>query len=196
MARAAPRCAAHRYERTQRLSRAGEQYSVATSRAERQAAVSGTSESTSGTVAAHRNGSSIRPRTTRPDRRRATPERPTRSSRDHHLAPRCAPTSPKSGQNPCGDWHFYGGDKRPAFTKRHQLTSCTQADMQNRCSREGKTVGQSPASVLDALACPDDTAAYLAVTAPRADRAGPLAALEPQRLTHAGRVDALVAIER
>ena len=57
-------------------------------------------------------------------------------------------------------------------------------------------MGQSPASVLDALACPDDTAAYLAVTAPRADGAGPLAALEPQRLTHAGRVDALVAIER
>ena len=57
-------------------------------------------------------------------------------------------------------------------------------------------MGQSPASVLDALACPDDTAAYLAVTAPRADGAGPLAALEPQRLTHAGRVDGLVAIER
>jgi len=50
--------------------------------------------------------------------------------------------------------------------------------------------------VPDALACPDDTAAYLAVTAPGPDAAGPLAALEPQRLTHAGRVDALVAIER
>jgi hypothetical protein len=61
---------------------------------------------------------------------------------------------------------------------------------------EGGTVGQPPASVLDALACPDDTAAYLAMTAPGPDAAGPLAALEPQRLTQPGRVDALVVIEQ
>jgi hypothetical protein len=57
-------------------------------------------------------------------------------------------------------------------------------------------VGQPPASVLDALACPDDTAAYLAMTAPGPDAAGPLAALDPGRFTQSGRVDALVAIER
>ena len=57
-------------------------------------------------------------------------------------------------------------------------------------------MGQTPASVLDALACPDDTAAFLATTSPGPDAAGPLAALDPRRLTHAGRVDALVALER
>ena len=57
-------------------------------------------------------------------------------------------------------------------------------------------MGRSPASVLDALVCPDDTAAYLAMTVPGPDAAGPLSALDPERLTHAGRVDALVAIER
>ena len=57
-------------------------------------------------------------------------------------------------------------------------------------------MSQPPASVLDALACPDDTAAYLAMTAPGPDAAGPLAALDPGRLTQSGRVDALVAIER
>src|SRR5215475_10441282 len=61
MASTAPRYAAQRYERTEWLSRAGEQYSVATSRAERQAGVSGRSGSTSWTVAADRNGAAISP---------------------------------------------------------------------------------------------------------------------------------------
>lgn len=51
-------------------------------------------------------------------------------------------------------------------------------------------------TIVDALMCPNETAAYLAFARPGSDVVAPLAVLDPEQLTHAGRVDALVAIER
>ncbi len=56
--------------------------------------------------------------------------------------------------------------------------------------------GEPPASIVDALLCPDGTAAYLASAPPGPDAAAPLSVLDASRLSHAGRVDALVACER
>jgi hypothetical protein len=51
-------------------------------------------------------------------------------------------------------------------------------------------------SVLDALMWPDETAAYLSVTAPGGAATALLDVLDPAVLTHAGRIDALVAVQR
>ena len=53
-----------------------------------------------------------------------------------------------------------------------------------------------PPSVLDAQACPDDAAAYLAVEPPGAGPVSLVAALDVDRLSADAQVDALVAIER
>src|SRR5437762_2632321 len=51
-------------------------------------------------------------------------------------------------------------------------------------------------TALDAAMYPDDTAAWLAGAEPGPDAAGPLAMLDPARLSATRRIDALVAIER
>jgi len=40
-------------------------------------------------------------------------------------------TTVRRSKNRCGDWHFYSGTRGRPSQSRHQLTSCTQADMQN-----------------------------------------------------------------
>lgn len=63
-------------------------------------------------------------------------------------------------------------------------------------------VGEPPAprpyvpSALDAAECPDDVAAWAAAVAPGPEVVAPLAAADPRRLSYAGRVDLLVALER
>ncbi len=54
----------------------------------------------------------------------------------------------------------------------------------------------SPPGLLDALSCPDDVAAALAVGLPGPNGAAALAAVDPQRLSDAGRIDLLVALGR
>jgi hypothetical protein len=51
-------------------------------------------------------------------------------------------------------------------------------------------------TVLDAEAAPDDVAAWAATVTPGSAVLTPLAVLDPARLSHTGRVDALVALER
>jgi hypothetical protein len=53
-----------------------------------------------------------------------------------------------------------------------------------------------PPGLLDAVSCPDDTAAALAEGVPGPDTAVSLAALDPRRLSDTGRIDLLVALGR